>query len=351
MSKEFFRPKKWPREGCNFGGYNVRVVITGVAGFIGSFVAEALLKRGDEILGIDNLNNYYDIKLKEARLNRIKKSPGFEFRKIDIIDRLGIETLFKEWKPDRVVHLAAQAGVRYSSKNPYVYVDSNITGFLNILEGCRHHGTKHLVYASTSSVYGSNSKIPFSVNDEVDRPLSLYAATKKSNELMAHCYSHLYQFPATGLRFFTVYGPWGRPDMALFLFTKAILSGEPIQVFNHGQHRRDFTYIGDIVEGLVRVLDKPPRLQQKLPETKNPFYRIYNIGSHRSIHLMEFIDILEDLLGKKAQKEFLPLQPGDVPETFADVEELVQDFAFQPKTNIREGMIQFVEWYRSYYKV
>jgi UDP-glucuronate 4-epimerase len=335
----------------------MRILVTGSAGFIGFHVSKRLLSRGDEVFGIDNLNTYYDVSLKEARLAQLQKETGFHFQKLDICDAEGMRCLFDEVKPERVVHLAAQAGVRYSLENPLAYLDSNLSGFLFILEGCRRHRVQHLVFASSSSVYGANTRVPFSVHDNVDHPLSLYAATKKANELMAHTYSHLYQLPTTGLRFFTVYGPWGRPDMALFLFTKAILAGEPIKVFNYGKMQRDFTYIDDITEGVVRVLDRVP--------TPNPFwsgdspdpssstapYRIYNIGNSRPVNLLEFIAVLEEKLGRKAIKSMLPLQPGDVPTTCADVEELVRDVGFQPTTPLEVGIERFVEWYRKFYNV
>lgn len=335
----------------------MKVLVTGAAGFIGSRVTEMLLQRGDTVLGIDNLNDYYEVSLKEARLKRIGASKDFEFRKIEIADRGAMDQVFREWKPQRVIHLAAQAGVRYSSQNPYVYIDSNIMGTLNILEGCRHNGVDHLVYASTSSVYGANTAMPFSVHHGANHPLSLYAATKKANEMMAHSYSALYGVPTTGLRFFTVYGPWGRPDMALFLFTKNILAGKPIQVFNNGNHTRDFTYIDDIAEGVVRVTQKPatasPEWNGANPDsaTSPHPYRLYNIGSHRPVQLLSYIKAIEDFLGKKAIMEMLPLQAGDVPDTFADVDDLVRDFDYQPNTTVREGVERFVTWYRDYYKV
>lgn len=333
------------------------VLVTGAAGFIGSHVARRLLDRGDAVLGLDNLNDYYDVRLKEARLTKLLPHSQFQFTKMDLSDRPGMVELFKQEPIRRVVHLAAQAGVRYSLVNPHAYTASNIEGFLNILEGCRHHKIEHLVYASTSSVYGGHTQMPFSVHDNVDHPVSLYAATKKANELMAHCYAHLYRFPITGLRFFTVYGPWGRPDMALFLFTKAILEGRPIDVFNHGKMQRDFTYIDDIVEGVLRTLDRPaqsdPNWSSDKPDpgSSSAPYRLYNIGNHQPVELLRFIEVLEHTLGKQAEKNFLPLQPGDVPATYADVAELMRDTGFQPATSIETGIARFVEWYRDYYKV
>ncbi len=335
----------------------VRVLITGVAGFIGFHLGKRLLARGDEVLGLDNLNDYYDVTLKKARLTQLKRQPGFRFFKLDLADREGVPRLFKKHKPEVVVNLAAQAGVRYSQENPHAYIDSNLLGFANILEGCRHFGVKHLVFASSSSVYGANTKMPFSVHDNVDHPVSLYGASKKANELMAHTYSHLYGLPATGLRFFTVYGPWGRPDMALFLFTKAILEGRPINVFNYGKMRRDFTYIDDIVEGVVRVLDKPAEPNLKWsgdspdPGSSLAPYKLYNIGNNHPVELMRFIEVLEDHLGMKAVKNMLPLQPGDVPATYADVDDLVRDVGFKPSTPIEVGIERFVTWYRSYYRI
>lgn len=335
----------------------MKVIVTGTAGFIGSAVAKRLLDRGDTVIGIDNVNNYYDVNLKEARLQRLKRKPGFTEVRADLADSRSINSAFAEHEPDRVINLAAQAGVRYSIENPHAYVDANLVGFMNILEACRHHEISHLVYASSSSVYGANTKMPFSVSDNVDHPVSLYAATKKSNELMAHCYSHLYNIPTTGLRFFTVYGPWGRPDMALFIFTRNILNGEPIKVFNNGHHSRDFTYIDDIVEGVVRTLDRSPARDNSWssdspdPASSSAPYRLYNIGSNKPISLLRFIEVLEDCLGMKAQKEFLPMQPGDVPKTFADVEQLKCDVGFRPHTPIEEGVKKFVEWYRDYYEV
>jgi len=344
----------------------MKILVTGAAGFIGSHVCLSLLERGDDVTGLDNLNDYYSVSLKEARLKRIedfyqsmvtsKKTCGeFQFVKMELADRSGMETLFEDSKFDKVIHLAAQAGVRYSIENPYAYIDSNIVGFLNVLEGCRHNHVKHLIYASTSSVYGANESMPFSVHDNVDHPLSLYAASKKSNELMAHTYSNLYDLPTTGLRFFTVYGPWGRPDMALFLFTKAILAGEPIKVFNYGKHTRDFTYIDDIVEGVIRTSDKIAEANQSWtgtkpdPATSKAPWRLYNIGNNNPVELLTYIETLEKALGKTAEKELLPLQPGDVPDTHADVQALVDDVDYQPSTSIEEGIGRFVEWYLGYF--
>jgi UDP-glucuronate 4-epimerase len=335
----------------------MRVLVTGTAGFIGNRLAQRLLERGDEVIGIDNLNDYYDVSLKQARLNLIQSHSGFTEARIDIQDRPAMEAVFAKHKPHRVVNLAAQAGVRYSLINPHSYVDSNIVGFTNILEGCRHNGVEHLVYASSSSVYGANTNMPFSVHHNVDHPLSLYAASKKANELMAHTYSHLYNIPTTGLRFFTVYGPWGRPDMALFLFTKNILAGKPIDVFNYGKHRRDFTYIDDIVEGVIRVLDKPaqpnPDWSGDNPDscTSTAPYRLYNIGNNQPVELMHYIEVLQDCLGKKAELNLLPLQPGDVPDTYADVSDLVNDVGYKPDTTVEEGIANFVKWYSEFYKV
>jgi UDP-glucuronate 4-epimerase len=332
-------------------------LVTGAAGFIGYHTALRLLDRGDEVVGIDNLNDYYDPKLKEDRLSQLVGREGFSFRQLDLGDREGMEALFKEERPQRVIHLAAQAGVRYSITNPHVYIESNLVGFLHILEGCRHNGVEHLSYASSSSVYGSNTKMPFSVHDVVDHPISLYAATKKANELMAHTYSHLYNLPTTGLRFFTVYGPWGRPDMAMFLFTKAILNGNPIQVFNHGKMRRDFTYIDDIVEGVVRVSDNVAQpnpnwsSDEPDPGTSKAPYRVYNIGNNSPVELMHLIQTIENCLGKKAEKIMMPLQAGDVPATYADVDDLMNDVGFKPATPIEVGVSRFADWYRGYYGV
>jgi len=332
-------------------------MVTGTAGFIGNHLAIKLLERGDEVIGIDNLNDYYDVNLKLARLDRIKDHENFTDIRADISDREAMEQLFEDHKPQRVVNLAAQAGVRYSIENPHAYIESNIVGYLNILEGCRHHNVEHLVYASSSSVYGANETMPFSVHDNVDHPLSLYAASKKANELMAHTYSNLYNLPTTGLRFFTVYGPWGRPDMALFLFTKAIMEGKPIDVFNYGKHRRDFTYIDDIVEGVIRTLDNVATANKewsgKEPDsgTSKAPWRVYNIGNQSPVELMDYIDTLEKFLGKKVEKNLLPLQPGDVPDTYADVEALVKDVGYKPNTTIDQGIEKFVAWYKDYYKV
>lgn len=333
----------------------MKVLVTGSAGFIGSALTLRLLERGDTVIGIDNHNDYYDPRLKEARLARHANHPNYTHLRIDLSDRKAIEAAFANYKPQRVVNLAAQAGVRYSIENPLAYIDSNILGFAHLLEGCRHHGVEHLVYASSSSVYGANTAMPFSVHDNVDHPLSLYAASKKSNELMAHTYSHLYQLPTTGLRFFTVYGPWARPDMALFKFTQAILAGQPINVFNFGKHRRDFTYIDDIVEGLIRVLDRPapPNLDwngdKPDPGTSTAPWRVYNIGNNRPVELMDYIGALEAALSRKAEMNLLPLQPGDVPDTYADVEDLVDQFNYKPDTPIEKGVKIFVEWYLRYY--
>ncbi|MDI3513549.1 MAG: NAD-dependent epimerase [Gammaproteobacteria bacterium] len=335
----------------------MKILVTGAAGFIGMHTSLRLLARGDEVVGLDNLNDYYDPTLKEARLARLTPHAGFRFVKMDVADRAGMEALFAAERFDRVIHLAAQAGVRYSLQNPHAYVDSNLVGFMNILEGCRHARVQHLVYASSSSVYGGNTKMPFSEQDSVDHPVSIYAATKKANELMAHTYSHLYGLPTTGLRFFTVYGPWGRPDMALFLFTRAILEGRPIDVFNHGRMRRDFTYIDDIVEGVIRTLDRvaapDPAFDalQPNPGTSNAPYRVFNIGNHDPVELMDFVAAIEDALGMRAEKNFLPLQDGDVPATYADTSALDAWTGFAPATGVREGVGRFVAWYRAYYKV
>jgi UDP-glucuronate 4-epimerase len=341
----------------------MKVLVTGAAGFIGSHVALSLLARGNDVIGLDNLNDYYDPSLKEARLSRVKnagsadKGGKFSFVEMDVADRTGTEKLFADEKFDRVVHLAAQAGVRYSIENPHAYIDSNIVGFLNILEGCRHNGVAQLTYASSSSVYGANETLPFSVHDNIDHPLSLYAASKKANELMAHTYSHLYNLPTTGLRFFTVYGPWGRPDMALFLFTRSILAGEPINVFNYGKHKRDFTYIDDIVEGVVRTLDATaqPNLNWDGrcpdPGTSSAPWRIYNIGNNNPVDLEDYIAAIEEALGMKAEKNLLPLQPGDVPDTFANVDALIEDIGYKPSTNVRDGIKCFVDWYKDYYQI
>ena len=335
----------------------MKVLVTGAAGFIGMHVSQLLLARGDQVVGLDNLNDYYDPQLKFNRLARLTDKPGFTFVKLDVADRAGMEALFATEKFDRVVHLAAQAGVRYSIENPHAYIDSNIVGFTNILEGCRHSGVQHLAYASSSSVYGGNTRMPFSEHHSVDHPVSLYAATKKANELMAYTYSHLFNLPTTGLRFFTVYGPWGRPDMALFLFTKAIIEGRPINVFNHGQMVRDFTYIDDIAEGVVRVLDRPATPEpgydalKSDPARSNAPYRIFNIGNHAPIPLMGFIEAIEQAVGTEAIKNFMPLQDGDVPATHADVEELTAWTGFKPEMPVPEGVRRFVAWYRDYFKV
>ena len=333
----------------------MKILVTGAAGFIGAALALRLLERGDEVVGVDNLDPYYDVTLKQARLERVKAFAGFHDIRADISDRAEVAELFERERPAAVVNLAAQAGVRYSLENPHAYVDANLAGFINVLEGCRHHGVGHLVYASSSSVYGANRALPFSVRYNVDHPLSLYAATKKANELMAHSYSHLYGFPATGLRFFTVYGPWGRPDMALFQFTRNILEGRPIDVFNHGRHRRDFTYIDDVVEGVVRVLDRPAPPNEDWcgecpdPATSAAPHRIYNIGNNCRVELERYIEVLEACLGRKAKKNLLPLQPGDVPDTLADVDDLVKDFDYRPDTPIEVGVRRFVDWYKAFH--
>ena len=335
----------------------MKVLVTGVAGFIGAATARKLLERGDEVVGIDNLNSYYDVNLKKARLQRIENETGFTFVKMDMADRAATEDFFVAHRPDRVINLAAQPGVRYSLENPHSYVDSNIVGFLHILEGCRHHDVEHLVFASSSSVYGSNTHMPYSVHDNVDHPLSLYAASKKSNELMAHTYAHLYQIPVTGLRFFTVYGPWGRPDMTPFLFVEKMLRGEPIDVFNHGKHARDFTYIDDIVEGVILTLDKVATGNdcwsgdRPDPATSAAPYHIYNIGNTKTVELMDYIRCIENSLGMEAKKNFLPMQSGDVLKTWADIDDLVKDVGFRPKTSIEQGIENFVAWYRDYYKI
>jgi len=335
----------------------MKVLITGTAGFIGSTLAIRLLERGDEVIGIDNLNDYYDVSLKEARLERVKAYDKFTEVRINIEDRAAMENVFKQHQPQRVVNLAAQAGVRYSLVNPHAYIDTNIVGFVNILEGCRHNGVEHLVYASSSSVYGANTNYPFSIHNNVDHPVSLYAASKKSNELMAHTYSHLFNLPTTGLRFFTVYGPWGRPDMALFMFTKNILAGKPIDVFNYGDHKRDFTYIDDIVEGVVRTLDHTavpnPDWTGDHPDpgTSKVPWRVYNIGNNNPCDLLRYIEVLENCLGKKAEKNLLPLQAGDVPYTYADTSDLMEDVGYKPDTSVEDGIARFVAWYQDYYKV
>ena len=333
----------------------MRILVTGAAGFIGYHTAEALLARGDTVIGLDNLSAYYDVRLKEARLSRLQRHARFAFARVDLADRDAVARVFAEHRPERVVHLAAQAGVRYSLENPHAYIDSNIVGTLHVLEGCRAHDVGHLVLASTSSVYGANTHMPFSVEDNVDHPLSLYAATKKSCELMAHTYAHLYGLPVTGLRFFTVYGPWGRPDMALFKFTRAILAGEPIEIYNHGQHARDFTYIDDIVEGIVRTLDRPAEPDAAWsgdapnPASSSAPYRLYNIGNNDPVELMDLISCLERALGRTAIKTFLPLQPGDVPRTAANIDHLAHDVGFRPATPIEVGVERFVSWYREYH--
>lgn len=335
----------------------MKVLVTGAAGFIGFSLASRLLARSDEVVGIDNLNEYYDVQLKRDRLSLLTAHPAFTFIQCDLEDKAAIDNVFKNHRPNRVVNLAAQAGVRYSLVNPHAYVDANITGFLNVLEGCRHYGTENLVYASSSSVYGLNLDMPFDVTDSVNHPVSLYAATKKANELMAHTYSHLFNIPTTGLRFFTVYGPWGRPDMALFLFTKQILAGEPISIFNYGNHRRDFTYIDDIVEGVLRTLDSPATPDKAWsgltpnPSSSSAPYRIYNIGSNSPVDLMHYVEILENCLGRKAVKNLLPMQAGDVQGTYANVDALIRDVDYQPTTPVEVGIERFVRWYRDYYRV
>ena len=333
----------------------MKILVTGAAGFIGMTTALRLLARGDQVVGLDNLNDYYEVSLKENRLKRLTALPGFRFVKLDVADRAGMETLFAAEKFDKVIHLAAQAGVRYSIQNPHAYVDSNLVGFINILEGCRHHQVQHLVYASSSSVYGGNTRMPFSEHDSVDHPVSLYAATKKANELMAHTYSHLYGLPTTGLRFFTVYGPWGRPDMALFLFTKAILEGRPIDVFNHGNMQRDFTYIDDIVEGVIRVMDRNATGNAEYdpisadPASSNTPYRVFNIGNNNPVQLLDFIGAIENALGMQAEKRLLPMQDGDVPATYANTDLLNDWVGFVPGTSVQQGVNRFIAWYREYY--
>lgn len=335
----------------------MKILVTGAAGFIGMHASQRLLARGDEVVGLDNLNDYYDPTLKEARLARLTPHPAFRFVKMDVADRAGMDRLFAEEKFDRVIHLAAQAGVRYSLQNPQAYIDSNVVGFMNVLEGCRYSKVQHLVYASSSSVYGGNTRMPFSERDSVDHPVSIYAATKKANELMAHTYSHLYGLPTTGLRFFTVYGPWGRPDMALFLFTKAILEGRPIDVFNHGKMKRDFTYVDDIVEGVIRTLDRTAEpdasfdSDQPDPGRSNAPFRVFNIGNHDPVQLMDFVTAIESTLGMSAQKNFMPLQDGDVPATYADTEALNAWTGFAPATSVQDGVARFVAWYRDYYRI
>lgn len=335
----------------------MRILVTGSAGFIGQALALRLLARGDEVVGVDNLNDYYDPQLKQARLQKLLPHPGFTDHRISIENGAGLLEIFRQYRPQRVVHLAAQAGVRYSLENPQAYVSANLAGFVNVLEACRHCAIEHLVYASSSSVYGANTTMPFSVHDNVDHPVSLYAASKKSNELIAHAYSHLFRIPTTGLRFFTVYGPWGRPDMALFIFTRRILAGEPIDVFNHGKHRRDFTYIDDIVEGVIRTLDQVPTPDphwsgaEPDPASSSAPYRLYNIGSNNPVELLRYIEILEECLGRKAVMNLLPLQPGDVPDTYADVAALIADVGYKPATPVETGIARFVAWYREYYRI
>ena len=335
----------------------MKVLVTGAAGFIGSHLSHELIKRGDTVIGLDNLNDYYDVNLKKDRLSKLNTESSFTFINADISEKNSIDEIFKNYNFDKVVNLAAQAGVRYSIENPHAYIESNIVGFINILEGCRHNGIKHLVYASSSSVYGANETMPFSVHDNVDHPLSLYAASKKANELMAHTYSHLYGLPSSGLRFFTVYGPWGRPDMALFMFTKAILEGNPIDVFNHGEMMRDFTYVDDIVNGIVKVLDKTAESNSKWsgldpdPGSSRAPWKIYNIGNSAPVKLMDFISAIEEATGKEAILNMMPMQPGDVPATFADVESLKNDVGYQPNTMIKDGVNNFVEWYKEYYSI
>ena len=335
----------------------MKILVTGAAGFIGSALSLRLLERGDEVVGVDNLDPYYDVSLKEARLDRTRAFPGFRDVRADVADRAAVAEIFARERPAAVVNLAAQAGVRYSLENPHAYVETNLAGFVNVLEGCRRHGVGHLVYASSSSVYGANRTLPFSERHNVDHPLSLYAASKKANEMMAHCYSHLHGLPATGLRFFTVYGPWGRPDMALFLFTRNILAGRPIDVFNHGRHHRDFTYVDDIVEGIVRVIDRPAapdggwRGESPDPATSAAPHRLYNIGNGESVALERYIEVLEICLGRKAKRNLLPLQPGDVPDTLADVGDLARDFGYRPDTPVEVGVRRFVDWYKAFYGV
>lgn len=334
----------------------MKILVTGAAGFIGMHTSLRLLERGDEVIGVDNLNDYYEVSLKEARLARLKDKPGFRFHKISVEDKEAMAALFAKERPQRVIHLAAQAGVRYSLTNPHAYIDANLQGFINILEGCRHNGVEHLAYASSSSVYGGNTALPFSEHQNIDHPVSLYAATKKANELMAHTYSHLFRLPTTGLRFFTVYGPWGRPDMALFLFTRAMLEGKPIDVFNNGQMVRDFTYIDDIVEGVIRVIDKPATASASFdpanpdPATSNAPYRVFNIGNSQPTPLMDYIHALEKALGMEAKKNFLPMQPGDVPATSADTSELDAWVGFKPSTPVEMGVKRFYEWYQRHYR-
>lgn len=333
------------------------VLVTGAAGFIGFHVARRLLQNGRAVVGLDNLNAYYDPKLKDARRAELEKLNGFRFAKLDLADRAGMAALFAEHRFPYVVHLGAQAGVRYSLIDPYAYVDSNLIGFTNILEGCRHHGCRHLLFASSSSVYGANTHMPFSVHDNVDHPLSFYGATKKANELMAHAYAHLYRLPTTGLRFFTVYGPWGRPDMAMWLFTKAIVAGEPIKLFNHGKMRRDFTYVDDVVESVVRMVERPPTANANWsggapdPGSSTAPWRVYNIGNNNPVEVVDVVSLLEQAIGKKAKRELVPMQPGDVPATYADVDDLMREFGFKPSTPIARGVARFVDWYRAYHRL
>lgn len=333
------------------------ILVTGAAGFIGFHVSQKLLQAGHKVVGLDNLNSYYDPRLKEARLDVLKNDPGFSFAKLDLVDRAGVADLFNTQRLPVVIHLAAQAGVRYSIENPHAYVDANLQGFANILEGCRHNECRHLLYASSSSVYGANTKLPFSVHDSVDHPVSLYAASKKANELMAHAYSHLYRIPSTGLRFFTVYGPWGRPDMAIYLFAKAILEGQPIKMFNHGDMRRDFTYVDDVTEAIVRLIDRAPVGQAKTrdaapdPGTSAAPWRVFNVGNNHPEELSKVVEILEKEFGRKAAKEMLPMQPGDVPATYADVDDLMREVGFRPSTTIEDGIARFAAWYREYHQL
>lgn len=350
-------PWPHPSPGHRNNQHVMKILVTGAAGFIGYHVSRLLLERGEEVVGVDNLNDYYDVSLKEARLARLVAGKGFRFVRLDVADREGMAELFRRERFQRVIHLAAQAGVRHSLKDPHAYIDANVVGFMNVLEGCRHHEVEHLVYASTSSVYGANTRMPFSEHQGTNHPLAIYAATKKANELMAHSYSHLFGLPTTGLRFFTVYGPWGRPDMALFLFTCKILAGEPIEVFNYGRHKRDFTYVDDIAEGVVRACDKiaepNPNWNSDDPDpaSSSAPYRIYNIGNNRPVDLLRYIEVLEECLGRKAERKLLPLQPGDVPDTYADSSALVEAVGYKPDTPVEVGVARFVEWYREYYKV
>src|SRR4249920_2222400 len=337
--------------------HHMRILVTGAAGFIGFHTAARLLDRGDEVVGLDNMSPYYDVSLKEARLERLKGRNGFHFIKADLAEREVVEAVFAEERPERVIHLAAQAGVRYSLNHPHAYVDANVAGTLHVLEGCRHHGVDHLVYASSSSVYGANRKLPFSVTDNVDHPISLYGATKKANELMAHSYAHLFTLPATGLRFFTVYGPWGRPDMAMWIFADAVMRGQPIKLFNSGNMRRDFTYVDDVVESVVRLIDRPAAVDRQFsgaspdPGSSSAPWRVYNIGNNKPVELLEVVRLLEETIGKKAKRELLPMQPGDVPATYADIDDLTRDVDFRPATSIADGIARFVEWYRAYHRL